>query len=102
MTNELDIDKKIAEWKEAHGSVFVATITGVDFYFRVLTRDDYMNIMQQSVSGLNIDPELETVKMCVLNEVPEGIYINKGGVVTVLYEQIMSKSGFVTIEAEEL
>jgi hypothetical protein len=97
-----DMDKLIAEWKKEHGSVYVLNIGGSDFYFRTLTRDDYIAIMQQSASGIVVDPELQTVKQCVLNDVPEDIYISKGGLATVIYEKIMEKSGFVTVEAEEL
>lgn len=92
----------IDQWKEKYGSVFVLKHPSHDIFYRTLTRDDYIAIMQKQNSGLGIDPELETVKACVLNEVPDNIFDNIGGLVTVAYEQIMLKSGFVQIESEEL
>lgn len=95
--------EQIDQWKEEYGFVYVSDFGATKVYFRTLTRQDYMNIMQLQVeSGDTIDPELETVKMCVLNAVADEVLLKKGGYVTVLYEQIMLKSGFVTVEATEL
>ena len=95
-------EEQIANWKAEHGSVYVINVAGIDFYFRGLNRQDYIQIMQQQMSGSEADPEVETVQKCVLNDVPANIYSAKGGIATVIYEQIMLKSGFVVAEAEEL
>lgn len=92
----------IAKWKEEHGYVYRATVSGVELYFRTVTREDYIEIMQNAATGEESDPEKETVSKCLLNEVSDDLLYKKGGIATVLYEQIMIKSGFQQIECEEL
>jgi len=93
---------QIDAWKEEHGSVYKVTTADIDFYFRPLTREDYIEIMQLQAAGTQADPEVETVKKCILNNVPDSIYAKRGGVATVIYENIMIKSGFENAEVEEL
>ena len=51
----------------------------------------------------NFDYELETVKRCILNEnITEDTLKSKSGVVTMISENIMLRSGFQQIEIEEL
>lgn len=94
--------EQIDSWKEQYGYVYAVSIDGLKIYFKTLSRDDYMDIMQSQAIGDSIDPEVETVKRCILNTIDDKVFDKKGGYATVIYEQIMLKSGFVTIEAEEL
>lgn len=94
--------EQIAIWKETYGYVFKTNISGHDLYFRTVTRDDYIDVMQESAVEEKADPERITVEKCLLNAVPEDLLFKKGGIATVLYEQIMLKSGFQQIECEEL
>jgi hypothetical protein len=91
----------IMAWKEK-GPVFKCAVGEIDVYFRPLSRATYFEIMQESASNSGMDPELATVKKCILNEVPEKTLNDRGGIATVVYEQIMLKSGFVNVAAEEV
>ncbi len=91
----------IAEWKEKHGSVYRQSLSDMDIYFRAITRDDYLEI-SANVATVGGDYEKETVKRCILNEVADKVFDVKGGVVSTIYEQLMIKSGFTNVEAEEL
>jgi len=94
---------QIAEWKKQHGQIFKITpIEGLDVIYRPLKREDYIGIMNGQMSGEIVDPEIDTVKTCVLNDIPDIVYQEKGGLATVVYEEIMKKSGFVIVESEEL
>ncbi len=92
----------INEWKVEHGSVFRVTIADIDVYYTTLTRDNYVEIMGKQNTVPNFDPEVETVALCILNELDEGALGKKGGIATVVHEEIMKKSGFVVVESEEL
>lgn len=95
--------EQINEWKEKYKFVYKVLIDGSPFYFRTLNREDYLAIStKQAAMGQGLDYELETVKMCLLTEIDEDTLKAKGGVVTVLSEKIMAKSGFLQIEEEEL
>ena len=95
--------EQIEAWKAEHGSIYKITpIQGLDIIYRPITREDYIEIMNSQITGSIDDPEIETVKKCVLNDVPEAVYHEKGGLATVVYEEIMKKSGFVIVESEEL
>jgi len=94
--------EQIAAWKMEHGYVFKTTISGTELIFRTVTRDDYVEIMQDAATNDAADPEKATVEKCLLNKVPADLLYKKGGIATVLYEQIMLKSGFQQIECEEL
>jgi len=103
MSEEKISQEQIKEWKDKYKFVYRATIDGVDYYFRTLSRDDYMVITEkQQVAGTTLDYELETVKTCLLNKMDEATIKAKSGVVTVLSERIMAKSGFQSVEEEEL
>jgi len=99
MVEQTQIDK----WKKEHGKVYVARpASDIEVYYRTLTREDYINIMQESQTSLNMDPELKTVQLCVLHGFDIDSFTKRGGLTTVIYEDIMVKSGFVVIESEEL
>lgn len=91
-------------WKEKYGFVFKALFDGKEFYFRTLSRDDYMDIQQKiTVSNGNFDNELEVVKVCLLEpKMNENELKNKAGLVSVLSERIMIRSGFQQVDEEEL
>jgi len=97
--------EQIQEWKAAHGYVYRAKIDGKDYYFRTLNRQDYMIITAKQLQAAEgvFDHEMETVKVCLLNEdVTDEELSSKSGLVTILTEQIMLKSGFQQVESEEL
>ncbi len=91
--------EQIEKWKE-NGPVFLVTLNEVDFYYKTITRNDYIEISQAQTVAT--DYELITVKKCLLNEIDESILDTKAGIVSILYEQIMLKSGFVNVESQEL
>lgn len=96
-------EAQIQEWKKQYKHIYKAAIDGVDYIFRTLSRDDYMDISAKGVTmGPNFDAELETVKLCLLTEVEENELKQKSGLVSVLSEKIMARSGFVQVEDEEL
>jgi hypothetical protein len=99
----MEIQEQIKAWKEQHKSVYKAVIGDVSYYFRGLTREDFLSISQRQLSETAFDSELETVRTCLLEpKVDEEYLKNKPGIVTILSEQIMIRSGFQTVEVEEL
>ncbi len=98
-----DITKEqIADWKQEHGKIFkVDTIAGVIIY-KLLSRGLYMEIMADTAEGIIGDPEVETVKKCIINKVSDSVFEERGGIATTVYEDIMKNSGFAIVESEEL
>jgi len=95
--------EQIAEWKKEHGKIFkIEPVTGLVIIYRTLTRGMYMDLMAQQMEGLIGDPEIETVKQCIVNKIDDEVFQSLGGVATVIYEDIMRNSGFSLVESEEL
>jgi len=93
----------IKVWKEQYGGVYKATVNDSIYFFRGLTRGDFLNISQKQLIEKDFDSELETVKVCLLDPKVDDTYLkNKPGLITVLSEQIMIRSGFQSVEVEEL
>lgn len=96
-------EQQINEWKTQHGSIYRANVGGTDYIFRTLNRDDYIAIQGKALmEGVNFDNEYEVVKTCLLEGFDEQDMKNKGGIVSVLSEKIMLRSGFQQVEEEEL
>lgn len=100
-------EQQIKDWKEKYGFVYRANIDGTDYIFKTLTREDYMAISAKQITiGAAFDNELEVVTTCLLEPAVDDNVINslekKGGIVSVLSERIMLRSGFQQIEEEEL
>ena len=97
-------EEMIEKWKEEYSAVYRIRLPDPEFtvYFRPLTRPEYMSTAQQAILGAIKDGELEIVKLCILNEIPENLFENRPGVVTVVHDHVMAKSGFVTVDCEEL
>ena len=93
----------IDSWKKEHTYIYKVKFDGKDFYFRTLTRDDYMEIQQKVAVDLpSFDNELEVVKICLLApKVSSDELESKAGLVSVLSERIMLRSGFQQVEEEE-
>lgn len=91
-------------WKAQHSFVYKAIFDGVEFYFKPLSRDDYMTIQQKvAAEGPGFDNELEVVKTCLLEpKMEEAALKNKAGLVSILSEKIMLRSGFQAVEEVEL
>ncbi len=103
MKEEKITKEQIEKWKNDYKFVYRATIDNVDYYFRTLSRDDYLSISaKQATLGQGLDYELETVKVCLLNDIDEATLKAKSGIVTILSEKIMTRSGFLQVEEEEL
>jgi hypothetical protein len=99
----MEIQEQIKAWKEQYKSVYKATIGDITYYFRGLTRVDFLTISQRQLSEKDFDSELETVRICLLEPKADEDYLkNKPGIVTILSEQIMIRSGFQQCEVEEL
>jgi len=95
--------ENINEWKEKYGRIFkTSPLPETDIIYKLISRGDYMDILGQQMMGEVSDPELETVKRCVLNDIDDSLYYERGGLVTVVYEEIMKNSGFTVVESEEL
>lgn len=93
----------INEWKEKYMFVYRIIVDGRAYYYRTLTRNDYIAIQQKVVnSGPNFDNEFEVVKTCLLYPTDVEELQNKAGLVSVLSEKIMLRSGFQQVEEEEL
>ena len=99
-----DITKEqIAAWKTEHGKIYkIEPTPGVILIYKALSRGMYMDLMAKQMEGLIGDPEVETVKLCVINDVDDAIFQQQGGLATVVYEDIMRVSGFAIVESEEL
>jgi hypothetical protein len=96
----------INEWKSKFGKVFKVVVDGKSFYYTTLRRDVYTELLFKQQSDVNFDYEFEVIKACTLS--PE-INVdfkkemqNKSGIGITLLEQIMSNSGWQTVESEEL
>lgn len=97
------MNQKISEWKQAYKYVYKTTVGGEEFYFRTLTRDDYVAItMKQLSAPQGFDHDREVFKLCILSEYDDSLLDAKGGIVTVVTEKIMIYSGFENAEVEEV
>jgi hypothetical protein len=94
----------ISSWKEKHNFVYRVAFDGKDYYFKTLTRNDYITIQQKvASSGPTFDNEFEVAKTCILYPVLTDEELqSKAGLVSVLSERIMLRSGFQQVEEEEL
>jgi hypothetical protein len=74
-----------------------------DYYFRTLTRNDYVTIQAKVQADPDTDNELEVAKTCLLSpELSEVELKSKAGLASVLSERIMLRSGFQQVEETEL
>lgn len=90
-------------WKQKYGSAYKVKFDTFDVYFRPLDRDSWISLSTKAEEDPdNFDSELETCKMCILNDVTETELKSKAGIIAILAEQIMSKSGYQPVEIEEL
>lgn len=96
--------EKINAWKEKYNYVYKVTLDNTEYYFRTLTRDDYMSIQLKVAADMTgFDNELEVVQTCLLAPELKAEELNsKAGVISVLSEKIMLRSGFQQVEEEEL
>lgn len=95
--------EKINEWKEKYTFVYRTQFDKDFYYFRTLTREDYKQITEeQTEDPVNYDYESAVVKKCLLSDYSNDSIAKKSGIVTVLSEAIMLRSGFQQVEIEEL
>lgn len=98
VTNEM-----IDAWKLQHKKVYRVRFEDLEVYYRTLTVADSEKLTQKAAMNLTtFNHERETFNVCVLNEIDPEILSLKSGVVPVVAEQIMIKSGYQQVESEEL
>ena len=101
----MEIQEQIKEWKDKYTYVYKVTLSGKDYYFRSLTREDYVEILAAQASledPRSFDHDLEVCKKCVLSNSDKSELEKKAGLSTVISEKIMILSGFEQVEIEEL
>lgn len=96
------MEEKIKSWKELHGKIYMSIIGGKTYYYKTLTRDDYMDILVAQASNQKFDHDIQVFKKCVLSEYSDEELTNKAGISTVISEKIMLLSGFESTEAIEV
>ena len=95
--------EQINAWKSEHGKIYKVTpIAGLDIIYKPLSRTAYMDISKSQTEAGILDPEILTVKACIINDIDESIFEDRGGIISIIYEEIMKQSGFVIVESEEL
>lgn len=95
--------EQIKEWKEKYGSIFKTTSGGKDYYFRLMDRPTYIEILtKQAMDPANFDNDLEVFKACVVSDYDEAELSKKAGILSVVSEKIMIMSGFEMSDVEEL
>jgi hypothetical protein len=94
----------IEQWKKEYVNVFRVIINEKAYYFRTLTRDDYMAIQEKvQVNGPAFDNELEVALTCLIEPKLDVAELKSlAGVVGVLSEKIMLRSGFQQVDDEQL
>ena len=99
----MELQEQVKEWKDKYTYVYKVTLSGKDYYFRSLTREDYIDILASQASmedPQSFDHDLEVCKRCMLSDKEE--LNKKAGISTVIAEKIMILSGFETAEIVEL
>jgi hypothetical protein len=95
--------EQIQEWKAKYKFIYKSISDGKAYYFHPLSRVDYQTITnKQAVAPTGFDYELEIVKTCILGDDIEAELKAKSGLITVLADNIMTKSGFQQIDVEEV
>lgn len=95
----------VEEWKKKHGEVYQVAVGDEIFVFRVLTRNEYKDIVRIPKAD-NFFKEEKIVTTCLLwplNYQHSSMIFCKAGIPTILADHIMEKSGFtITAEPEKL
>lgn len=103
MQENINMQEQIGKWKEMYKYVYKVNVGGENFYFRTLTRDDYVAVTMKQISApQGFDHDREVFKLCVLSDYDDGLLDAKGGIVTVVTEKIMIYSGFENADVEEV
>ena len=55
----------IANWKKEHGHISYTTVDGIDFYFRLIKRNEYETLRKLYSDSLEIDEKI--AQLCVLD-----------------------------------
>jgi len=101
----MELQEQVKEWKEKHGFVYKINLSNKDYYFRTLTREDYIDILSQQALAEDprkFDHDLEVTKKCILSTCADGELDKKAGISTIICERIMIASGFESSEVEEV
>lgn len=94
-------EEQVKEWKEQYGRVLKIKLGGVDYYYRPLNTDEYLNIQKLVESGDEAGPEmLVAIKGTLTPTMDKNA---PAGAILTLSDEIMKISGFVPEgEPEEL
>ena len=83
--------EQIEQWKVKYGRVLKLVLSGIDYYYRPINIDEYMNIQKLVSEDPNTKAEVETAKAGIIapkGDMPAGVIMN-------LSEEILKISGFV-------
>ncbi len=102
--NIMDVTKEqIEEWKSKFKFIYRIPFEGDYIYFHALSRKDYQEISMEQINGSDeFDYELAIVGKCILSDINQDDLKARSGLITILSDNIMTKSGFQTVEAESL
>lgn len=101
MTNE-----QINELKAKYGKIYRISITGTDWYYRPMSREEFKAYNKEQAENVDsitqLDLEDKVFDLCNLNDVKSS-EIKEAGVVSIVADLIMKAAGFTEeIEPEEL
>lgn len=86
--------EQLARWKEQYGEVFRDTFNGQAFYYRTLSRQEYLKEVM-AVAEYHKREE-KVCELCTLHPAGYDFANGKGGIPSRLMELILDKSGFIT------
>ena len=84
------MNEKIQEWKKKYGKVMQMNISGVDYIYRGINLDEYLNLQKAIEAGEN--PEILTAKVGTLSH--EITTETGAGIILALSDEILKISGF--------
>lgn len=100
-------DQSIADWKATWGHIFKSTENDETYVWRQLRRKEYVEIMSEIPDTEEEDPIFKRqdriVELTVLFPANiKELIAEKAGLALGLSDQIMAKSGFTSLNTEEL
>lgn len=87
-----------AEWRLEYGRLFTAALRGDEYTFRPLTIDEYNYIIACESYDSQVDSEAIVVQTALLDPGYDYVESQPAGVITSLASEILSSSGFASVE----
>lgn len=87
-----------AQWRLEYGRLFTATLRGDEYTFRPLTIDEYNYIIACESYDSQVDSEAIVVQTALLEPDYDYVESQPAGVITSLASEILSSSGFASVE----